>query len=164
MSLSQMGKVMGCNRHTVSNVEHARDAWNLSEEQAKRLDAFLRLNHHFQRLVHYARTVHNPDWFADYSKYETKALVVRTYRLSLFPGLFQTPDYARALMTAAQQVEDVDAAVEQRMKRQEMLTRTDPPHVWVLLDENMSIWSASSLIRPRAEGAGSRISSDRVVG
>jgi transcriptional regulator with XRE-family HTH domain len=137
LSLSQMGKVMGCNRHTVSNIEHARDGWNMNEDYADRLDAFLRLNHHFQRLVRYTRSAHDPEWFVDYAKYEAKALVIRSYRLTFFPGLFQTPEYARALMAAARQVDDIDAAVETRMERQEVLTRKDPPHIWVLLDENV---------------------------
>lgn len=137
MSLAQMGSVMGCSRHTVSNIEHARDGWNLNEDQAATLDAFLVLNGHFGRLVRYARTAHDPDWFAEYAKYEAKALIVRTYRLSLMPGLLQTPEYARALLTSSRLVVDVEAAVEARMKRQEIITRPDPPLVWVLLDENI---------------------------
>lgn len=137
MSLAQMGSVMGCSRHTVSNIEHARDGWNLNEDQAAKLDAFLALNGHFGRLVRYARTAHDPDWFAEYAKYEAKALIVRTYRLSLMPGLLQTPEYARALLTSSRLVVDVEAAVEARMKRQEIITRPHPPLVWVLLDENV---------------------------
>ncbi|MBC6459173.1 DUF5753 domain-containing protein [Actinomadura sp. HBU206391] len=136
-SLSQMALVMGCNRHTVSNIEHARDGWNMNEHQAERLDSCLRLNGHFQRLVRYARTAHDPDWFGDYAEREARALIIRTYRLSLIPGLFQTPEYARALITAFQMVEDIEAAVEGRMKRQEVLTRQKRPLVWVLLDENL---------------------------
>ncbi|MUN38115.1 DUF5753 domain-containing protein [Actinomadura litoris] len=137
LSLSQMGLVMKCSRHTVSNIEHARDGWNMNEEQAARLDVHLRLNGHFARLVRYARTAHDPDWFAEYAKYEAKALVARTYRLSLMPGLLQTPEYARALLTSARLVDDVEAAVEARMKRQEILDRPRPPLVWVLMDENV---------------------------
>jgi hypothetical protein len=135
-SLSQMGLVMGCNRHTVSNIEHARDGWNMNEDHAEKLDAFLRLNGHFQRLVRYARTAHDPDWFAEYAKYEGRALAIRTYRLSLIPGLLQTPEYARSLLTASRLVDDVETAVNNRMKRQEVLLRDKPPLVWVLLDES----------------------------
>lgn len=137
MSLSQMGLVMGCSRHTVSNVEHARDGWNLNEDQAGRLDAYLRFNGHFARLILYARTAHDPDWFVEYAKHEARASVIRTYRLSLIPGLFQTPEYARALISASRLVEDVESAVTSRMKRQEVLTKPDPPLVWVLLDETV---------------------------
>ncbi|MBT2206768.1 DUF5753 domain-containing protein [Actinomadura sp. NEAU-AAG7] len=137
LSLSQMGLVMKCSRHTVSNIEHARDGWNMNEEQAARLDVHLRLNGHFARLVRYARTAHDPDWFAEYAKYEAKALVVRLYRLSLIPGLLQTPEYARAMIKESGLVQDVEAAVESRMKRQELLSRPKPPPIWVVLDEGI---------------------------
>jgi transcriptional regulator with XRE-family HTH domain len=137
LSLSQMGRIMGANRHTVSNIEHARDGWNMNEDHAKRLDVFLRLNDHFQRLVRYARTAHDPDWFVEYAMHEAKALAVRTYRLALMPGLLQTPEYARALLTESGLVSDIDAAVDSRMERQEILTRQKPPLLWVLLDENV---------------------------
>jgi transcriptional regulator with XRE-family HTH domain len=137
LSLAQMGRIMGGSRHTVSNIEHARDGWNMNEDHAKRLDVFLRLNDHFQRLVRYARTAHDPDWFAEYAMHEAKAFVIRFYRLSLIPGLFQTPEYARAILTAARLVDDIDAAVDSRMRRQEVLTRKNPPLVWVLLDQSV---------------------------
>ncbi|MGH3388750.1 MAG: helix-turn-helix domain-containing protein, partial [Actinomadura sp.] len=137
LSLAQIGRIMGGSRHTVSNIEHARDGWNMNEDHAKRLDAFLRLNDHFQRLVRYARTAHDPDWFAEYTMHEAKALMIRFYRLSLIPGLFQTPEYARAIITAARLVDDIDAAVDSRMRRQEVLARKNPPLVWVLLDEGL---------------------------
>lgn len=137
LSLAQMGRVMVCNRHTVSNIEHARDGWNMNEDQAGRLDAHFRLNDHFKRLVRYARSAHDPDWFAEYAKHETRALEIRFYRVSLVPGLFQTPEYARALITSARMVEDIEATVEERMKRREVLDRKDPPLIWVLLDESV---------------------------
>lgn len=96
-SLAQMGRIMGCNRHNVSNIA--------------------------ARLVRYARAADDPDWFLDYAKYEALARVIRLYRLSLMPGLFQTPDYARAVISAFRMVDDVEAAVEARMKRQEVLAR-----------------------------------------
>jgi len=137
LSLSQIGQVMGCNRHNVSNLEHARDGWNMNERQAARLDEYLRLNGHFGRLVRYARTAHDPEWFVEYAKHEAKALEIRTYRLSLFPGLLQTPEYARELLTSSRLVDDIEAAVDARMRRQEVLTRPKPPLVWVLLDETV---------------------------
>ncbi|MEU5882326.1 DUF5753 domain-containing protein [Spirillospora sp. NPDC047279] len=137
LSLSQMGQIMGCSRHTVSNVEHARDGWNMNEDQAARLDTHLRLNGHFSRLLRYARSAHDPDWFAEYTKHEAKALEIRLYRLSLIPGLFQTPEYARALIAGTRMVEDVEAVVEERMRRREVLARNDPPLVWVVLDESV---------------------------
>ncbi|MFC4905782.1 helix-turn-helix domain-containing protein [Actinomadura gamaensis] len=137
LSLAQMGAIMGAAKATVSNLEHARDGWNLNEDQADKLDSFLRLNHHFRRLVRYARTAHDPDWFAEYAKHEALALVIRSFRLSLFPGIFQTPDYARSLLREAGWVKDVESAVQIRMERQAVLTQENPPFVWVVIDESV---------------------------
>jgi hypothetical protein len=53
-------------------------------------------------------------------------------------GLFQTADYARAvtgLGRKAAQGGEVERWVRLRLKRQELLTRPDPPNVWSVMDE-----------------------------
>lgn len=137
MSLAAFGQIVGCNRHAVSNYEHARDGWNLQEGHADKLDAYFELNGHFARLVRYARSAHDPDWFAEYARHETRALAIRLFRLSLVPGLLQTPEYARAVITASRMVDDVEAAVRERMLRKAVLERKNPPHVWIVMDESV---------------------------
>lgn len=137
LSLSQLGQIMGCTRQTVSNLEHARPTFKVNDHQAKALDDHWQLNGHFRRLLRYARSAHNPDWFQEYVSYETRASVHRTYELSLVPGLFQTPAYARALLEAGQVVEDVEAALDVRMARQQILDAKPRPLLWVLLAENV---------------------------
>ena len=56
----------------------------------------------------------------------------------IIPGLFQTAEYARALLLAAQtdtSDEAIDALVAARMARQAIFDRADPPDVSVVLDE-----------------------------
>ncbi|MFI0355226.1 DUF5753 domain-containing protein [Actinomadura sp. 9N407] len=53
------------------------------------------------------------------------------------PGLFRIPDYTCALLSASRMVNDIEAAVEARMMRQEVLARQDPPLVWGLIDESV---------------------------
>ncbi|GAA2679358.1 MULTISPECIES: helix-turn-helix transcriptional regulator [Actinosynnema] len=81
-----------------------------------------------------------PDWFELYLGLESNAAVISSYDQVVVPGLFQTPDYARALYRAGQRNLDegqVLAAVELRMARQEILTRPDnPPQVRSVLDES----------------------------
>jgi transcriptional regulator with XRE-family HTH domain len=137
MSLAQLGLIMRASRHTVSNIEHARDGWNMNMDQAALLDEHFNLNAHFTRLVTYQRSAHDPDWFAEYAKYETSASDMRMFRLSIFPGLIQTPDYARALIAGAGFVKDVEAAVAERVKRRDVLFRETPPLVWIMLDETL---------------------------
>jgi hypothetical protein len=53
------------------------------------------------------------------------------------PGLLQTDAYARAILSTrvGATPEDLDEAVAARMERQQILDRSDPPELWVLLDE-----------------------------
>jgi transcriptional regulator with XRE-family HTH domain len=55
----------------------------------------------------------------------------------LVPGLLQTPAYARAVITAAGSVPagDVERRIELRLRRQQLLSRPQPPRLHVLLDE-----------------------------
>ncbi len=41
-----------------------------------------------------------PDWFAAYLSLEQAALQIRAYEAEFVPGLLQTEDYARALLSA----------------------------------------------------------------
>jgi transcriptional regulator with XRE-family HTH domain len=70
-----------------------------------------------------------PGWFREWVEEEQQASVIRTFQLALIPGLLQTEEYARALLPGD------DAKVEQRMKRQHILRRDDPPTLYVVLDE-----------------------------
>ena len=53
-------------------------------------------------------------------------------------GLFQTEDYARAVIMLGHQAApawEIDNRVALRMKRQDLLTGADPPKVWSVMDE-----------------------------
>lgn len=81
-----------------------------------------------------------PDWFEPYLGLESAASVIRCFELQFVPGLFQTGDYARAVLrltaeTAAD--EEIDQRVVLRVKRQDMLAWPDPPHIWAILDEGV---------------------------
>jgi transcriptional regulator with XRE-family HTH domain len=79
-----------------------------------------------------------PGWFGNYVGLEEAASGIRTYEIQFIPGLLQTPDYARAVLSSAIPTptkDEVDRAVALRMGRQRILTRARPPHVWVILDE-----------------------------
>ncbi|MEU1276236.1 helix-turn-helix transcriptional regulator [Streptomyces sp. NPDC005799] len=82
-----------------------------------------------------------PDWFSLYVSLEGAAGIIRSYEPHFVPGLLQTEDYARAVMeagTIAQTgAENVERHVSLRMTRQKLLERTDPPHLWVIMDETV---------------------------
>jgi transcriptional regulator with XRE-family HTH domain len=95
----------------------------------------------FGRLWLKMRTLTFPESFRPYAELEAKAAVLRTFEHSLMPGLFQTEDYARAVISTkpgATEAE-IEAAVAERIARQQVLTRDDtpPPRLYALIDEGI---------------------------
>ena len=81
-----------------------------------------------------------PDWFAAYLSLEQAALQIRAYEAQFVHGLLQTEEYARALLGAGNPhaaTEDTERRVALRMRRQELLTREQPPRLWVVMDETV---------------------------
>jgi hypothetical protein len=79
------------------------------------------------------------DWFEAYLGLEAAASVIRVFELQFVHGLFQTEDYARAVTRLGYQAapaEEIERRVSLRLKRQELLTRPEPPQVWAVIDEN----------------------------
>jgi transcriptional regulator with XRE-family HTH domain len=75
--------------------------------------------------------------FATYLGLESAASVIRIYEVTLMPGLLQTEDYARTILTASmvsRPRQDIERRVALRMERQR-LSRQGPPELWCVLDE-----------------------------
>jgi transcriptional regulator with XRE-family HTH domain len=93
----------------------------------------------FTRLLGLARRWDGPypQWFRDWLDAEREASSLRWWEPMLVPGLLQTADYARAILAVGpDMVEDrLDDVVSARMERQEILDRSRPPELWVMLDE-----------------------------
>ncbi|MGI5141635.1 MULTISPECIES: helix-turn-helix domain-containing protein [unclassified Streptomyces] len=79
-----------------------------------------------------------PPTYRDFISLESQASGIRTLETSVVPGLLQTPEYARAVTRAAVgglEDDKLDALVEVRLARQDVL-RADPPlSLWAVLDE-----------------------------
>jgi len=95
----------------------------------------------FGRLWLKLRTISFPESFRPYAESESDASVLRTFQHSLVPGLLQTEDYARCVLSTRPGVAeaDIEAAVAERLGRQQILTRDEPPppRLYALLDEGL---------------------------
>lgn len=79
-----------------------------------------------------------PRWLEDYLRLEQAASVIRSFEAQFIPGLLQTEEYARAVIRLGcdpAPSDEIDRRVSLRMRRQQLLRRPDPPHVWAVLDE-----------------------------
>jgi len=86
-------------------------------------------------------------WFRDRVEVERKSEEIREYESYQVPGLLQTEDYARAIMSASRPVlpdETIERAVALRMTRQQIIEpdkdlpadRQQTPRFWVVMDES----------------------------
>lgn len=81
-----------------------------------------------------------PERFEVYLGLEPEASTLRFFQSQIVPGLFQTPDYARALMRAHPtpvSPEEIDRRTELRIRRQDLIFNESPPHIWALMDESI---------------------------
>jgi Domain of unknown function (DUF5753) len=68
-------------------------------------------------------------WFQEWADIEAQATVLRWYEPLVVPGLLQTEDYARAILSARPDgnLSDLDEQVAARLARQNILDRTGAP-------------------------------------
>jgi len=82
-----------------------------------------------------------PGWFETYIGLEAAASAIRSFEVQFVPGLFQTEDYARAVTIPPRPprrpalADDTERRVALRLKRQDLLSRPDPPWIWSVMDE-----------------------------
>jgi transcriptional regulator with XRE-family HTH domain len=79
-----------------------------------------------------------PQWFEDWLRAEAEAYALRYWSPIIITPVFQTAAYARALLLAAQtDTSDtaIDALVNAKLARQEILERPEPPEIVALIDE-----------------------------
>ncbi|GAA0357903.1 helix-turn-helix transcriptional regulator [Actinoallomurus spadix] len=83
-----------------------------------------------------------PAWFRPYVDLEEAAQVIRTYEVQFIPGLLQTPEYTRAVVSQGMSdpsADEIERRVELRMRRQRILYQPHPPRLWAVIDE-AALW------------------------
>jgi hypothetical protein len=98
-------------------------------------------------LVALARAARQPDQWAQYKDVysdaalslfanEAAAKVIEKYEPSLIPGILQTPEYAKALLTAlGTPADQLQRKLEVRLRRQELLDAPDCPDLDFIIGE-----------------------------
>lgn len=80
---------------------------------------------------------HLPEEFHRFLDWETALVAYRQFETLLVPGLLQTPEYVRALISGIDPGligEEVERRVMARLTRQQILSRPTPPRLHVILD------------------------------
>jgi transcriptional regulator with XRE-family HTH domain len=124
---------------TISNIESGYRP--PTPPQAVRADEAFATPGTFQRHERRLRGIPFSAGFRPFQPYEAEARVLRIFEHSLVPGVFQTRDYAREILGIRPEAtaDEVQEALDGRMKRQEILVRETPrpPRVWAVLTEHV---------------------------
>ena len=79
-----------------------------------------------------------PAFFAPVVPFERQAVRIHGWELGAVPGLLQTEEYARALISVSRPLDDatgIGRLVAARMDRQAILAAGHPPVLWYVIDE-----------------------------
>lgn len=117
----------------ISYVENAKRV--LAPDLARDLDATFGIDF-FEELSALVIAYAYPSWFLPYVELERKATTILSFQSQIMPGLLQTEEYARAMLTPWRP-DNLDDLVAARMTRQAVFDRDEPPHTWFILDEQV---------------------------
>lgn len=81
-----------------------------------------------------------PNWFQDFVGLEESASLLQSYELQFVPGLLQTEDYIRAVVSHGRPElidQEGERRVALRLQRQKVLTRPGAPRLWAVVDESV---------------------------
>ncbi|WP_030932213.1 helix-turn-helix domain-containing protein [Streptomyces sp. NRRL S-646] len=132
---------LGQKTHVVSTritqIERASGA-KPTLELARALDAVLGADNLLVELWPYVYREAFPDWSRAFMGYSERAVSIREYAAHVVPGLLQTREYAKAVLSVGVTLsgdEQLEERLTARMSRQERLSSPDRPELWVVLDE-----------------------------
>jgi transcriptional regulator with XRE-family HTH domain len=107
-----------------------------SENLSRVADRRLGTGDHFIRLWPLTIKYAYPKWFRPYVELEAAATKIRSFQAQVVPGLLQTEEYARVVLSAGRpDVDKVEELVTARLERQRVLARKNRPELWAVLDE-----------------------------
>ncbi|GAA2109003.1 helix-turn-helix domain-containing protein [Actinomadura alba] len=137
LSMAQLAAALGCSAQWIGQVELAEKP--PSELFALDLDTYFETGGSFHRLWKVIKRAGRSQvllpGFPAYIELESQAVLIRSFVTQLVPGLLQTEDYARAVISAWPDPAPVEERVATRMEQQAILRAETPPYAWFVLDE-----------------------------
>ncbi|MCX4764157.1 helix-turn-helix domain-containing protein [Streptomyces sp. NBC_01275] len=126
-----------CDRSFVARVEAGTRV--PQEAFAKKCDEVMDTGGALVRLwgkVDWYPEVEHPDWFKRRAEMDAMATSQREYQERVMPGMLQTPDYARALLSRLSSGTELEERVRARLSRQQRYLTDGGPLYVAVLDES----------------------------
>ncbi|MEU8264420.1 helix-turn-helix transcriptional regulator [Micromonospora sp. NPDC048999] len=135
LNQEEFGRRTNFSASTVSAVETGTRPIDLP--YVKRVDEVLDTGGLFESLLRTVQRDGQPSWFKPWLEAERAANQLRYFNPTLVPGLFQTANYAGAVLRFddTRPEDEVEQQVTVRLERQEILSRKHPPQVIAVIDE-----------------------------
>nr|WSZ96182.1 helix-turn-helix domain-containing protein [Streptomyces sp. NBC_00857] len=150
MTLEEAGRLVGVSKATVSRYETQEGPvkWPIVDALCREYDAS---EAERNAVVTLAKDAKQQGWWGPFSDsipadmnllltLEDEAVREDHFSCVYVPGLLQTRSYNTAIQQANEMrltPEEIELLVDIRMKRQEILRRSKPPHLWAILDESV---------------------------
>ncbi|MFF7485852.1 helix-turn-helix domain-containing protein [Streptomyces luteogriseus] len=150
LTLEEAGRLVGVSKATVSRYETTAGPvkWLVIDALCREYDA---TDAERRAVVNLAKNAKEQGWWNSFADsipesmnllltLEDEAVRENHFCCVYVPGLLQTRAYSTALQKANEvplEPSEVDRLVDIRMKRQEILTRQKPLHLWAILDESV---------------------------
>jgi transcriptional regulator with XRE-family HTH domain len=138
LSQEQLASKIAYSGSLVAMVETGRRV--PTRDFAVRCDEALAADGRFTRIWTLVSREATPSWFREWVEIEHEAVSLRSWEPLVFPGLLQTPDYAREVVRKARpgdSDDDIDKLVNARMERQRILDGDNAPALLALIDEDV---------------------------
>jgi transcriptional regulator with XRE-family HTH domain len=150
MTLEEAGGLVGVSKATVSRYETQAGPvkWLVIDALCREYGA---TEAERTAVVGLAKDAKQQGWWGSYTDsippdmnllltLEDEAVREDHFSCTYVPGLLQTRNYSTAIQGASEMrlaPEEIQRLVDIRMKRQEILSRSKPPHLWAILDESV---------------------------
>ncbi|MEU0843847.1 helix-turn-helix transcriptional regulator [Streptomyces sp. NPDC005962] len=137
LTQAELGKKTHVVSTRITQIERASGA-KPTKALSRALDAALGADELLVDLWPYVHREAFPDWSQAFMERSARAVSIRQYASHVVPGLLQTPDYARAVLSVGLSLtsdEQLEERVAARLNRQERLTSPERPELWIILDE-----------------------------
>ena len=135
LNSDELGDKLGYSEALIRSIESGHRT--PKADLARRADEFFGYPGIFTKMEERLRDLPFPVSYRPFVPHEKAARVLRIFEPALVTGLFQTPEYARAVLDARPHTsgEEVENLLAARLARQEILGRDEPPLVYLVLDE-----------------------------
>ncbi|MGW4074919.1 helix-turn-helix domain-containing protein [Streptomyces asiaticus] len=150
MTLEEAGRLVGVSKATVSRYETQEGPvkWPIVDALCREYGAS---EAERKAVVGLAKDAKRQGWWTSFADslpesmnllftLEDEAVREDHFACLYVPGLLQTRGYTEAVQHASEMrlsAEEIARLVDLRMKRQEILSRPKPPHLWAILDESV---------------------------